>query len=125
MDKKLQKEILKLFCEKRGEYTLGEGVIFENIRNIYRNKFIESGLKENNTPYNNEIEKEISFLLDDGSLIKTEYLKHYRLAKWGELQAKGFSLERIWYWLIYRKHNLAVLIAIISLILSVISLFYN
>ena len=125
MSKELQREILKIFYGRKDEYILNEDQIVHKINLLYKNKFINSGLKENKTLYNNQIQKQIKLLLDDESLIETENKNHYRLTEWGELRAGGNYVKRFWYWLIYRKHNLAVLIAILSLIISIITLLHN
>lgn len=120
MNTKLQKEILELINQKESEYILGEDSIVEGIHKLYF--FKNTNKIQIKPPYDNEVRKQINFLLDDESIIETEYKNYYRLTKWGELRIKGSCGQKFWYWLIYRKHNLSVFISIISLILSIVSL---
>lgn len=50
---------------------------------------MESKSTKIHIPYANETEKQINYLLDNESLVETEYKNHCRLTKWGELQVKG------------------------------------
>ncbi|MFM7088301.1 MAG: hypothetical protein ACKOW9_02090 [Candidatus Paceibacterota bacterium] len=120
MDSKIKKAILEYMLDllKNAEYTVDNPRIQQGVHKIYIEKFKKDN--EVNFPYANSVTAQIIFLLDSGCIIKEN--NSYRLTEWGEICANGFSFRRIWYWLIYRNHNLSVVISIISLIVSIIAL---
>ena len=118
MDKKLQKNILKLFVGSKDLYILSEEKIIESINKLYfKNK--------KSIPYLSVARKQIQFLIDDSSLRKTEFNNNYRITEWGELRVEG-GLKKLWYWLIYKNHNLisfiAVILSLVAIIVSLINI---
>ncbi len=117
MDKKLQKEILKMFIDK---ILIKEEDIINNINQIFfsRNESI---------PNSGKIKQQIDLLIDDNALIKKYEGSptYFRMTEWGELKAKG-GIKKLWYWLIKKNHNLIAFVAvIISIIAIIISIYKN
>ncbi len=106
MNNKLQKEIL---------------MVLNTAENFISVKYIKTKIKSEALGI--EVNKQLYFLLDEEAIVKYEDRlsfsedSDFRLTEWGELRVKG-GYKKWWYWLIYRNHNLAVVISIMALLFS-------
>ena len=111
MDKKMQLEILKMFISKDSYIIRGEDIIDE-INKIFFSR-------KETIPSSGKIKQQIELLIDDGALVKwaDNFPIYYSITEWGYKLEKG-GLEKYWYWLINKNHNLISFIAVgISIIL--------
>lgn len=121
MDKKLQKEILHYINKKSTSLVQRYDIIDELFLIHFK---VSPGKKYDDYKiFSSKILKQLNLLCDDNSIEEYED-SYYRLKKWGFLKTKD-GIEKWWYWLIYRKHNLTVLIAILSLIVSIVALLFS
>jgi len=119
MDKSIQKSILEFMLEssKNSEYLLDEDLIHKGVHKIYIKKWGKNN--EIKMPLANSVRAQLKFLSDSDYILKEDF--GYRLTEWGDISSRGLGIKLIWHWLIYRNHNLAILISLISLIISILT----
>jgi hypothetical protein len=122
MDKKIQKELLKIIEQNRG--CIEWRKLSQKINQVY---FSQKKFKKQQIPSSEFIVHNLDLLEENNKVSKIEQLPfiYYKILTWGHYQLKPWHKK--WsYFLIHRKHNLvavvALIVSVLAFILSIIAM---